>query len=69
MSDLFLFEGLILLEEGFHHILLTLNCVPVSPMHNISIDSLARCLTVEGSVPILLKTVSALEVALFQLLP
>ena len=68
MSDLFLFEGLILLNERFHPILHGINCAPVSPMHNISIDSLTRCLTVEGSVPILLKAVSALEVALFQLL-
>ena len=69
MSDLFLFEGLILLEKRFHHILHALNYALVSPLYNISIDSLARCLTVEGGVPILLKTVSALEVALFQLLP
>ena len=68
MSDLFLFEGLILLEKRFHHILHALNYAPVSPLNNISIDSLTRCLTVEGSIPILLKTVSALEVALFQLL-
>ena len=50
MSDIVLFEGLVLCYDRLHYILYCLHCVYVIPLGNICIDPLTSCLTVEGGI-------------------